>query len=727
MSSQSTKKKKKGTTRRRFLRTAGIGTGLAVGVMYFGGCGLMRRSIAGAANTVEAPFMGEKKKPLVWFEITPDNRVTLFSPKVEMGQGTFTGLAQMAADEMDIDINMLEVVHAPTSSGNIDGFSTGGSTSISSLWKPLRELAATMREMIKTEGGKLLKVGEGEVSVQNGMVTAGSKSLSFGEIVKEVKEWKVPKTPQLKSLKEYKYIGKPIPRIDLEAKVMGEPIFGMDKHMPNMLFGSVARPDQVGVVFDGADVDGVEEMPGVVKVVLEEDFVGVVANSFTEAENARKAIKAKWKVEKSWSTSDIEDIIKVGKGKPIVIQKQGRAKRILNNEDDIISAEFTSPIGAHAQIEPNGALADVQGDKVDIYISTQVVSITRDEVAKRLGIKKEDVNIQPTYLGGGFGRRLHTPNAVQAAILSKAVGKPVKCFFDRKQEFQNDTFRPPTHHVLKAKLDTDGMIKAIEHNVSSGDVMFGSVLIPRMAEPVVGADIGAWRGGMIQYKAIPNFRAISWRVKLPFATSFWRSLGLLANTFAIESFMDELAIKTGQDPVAFRLAHIQDDEAGRRLRAVIEKAADQSGYKDELLPNGHALGFAVSTDANTPCAHVVEVSVEEKKIKVHKVTCVMDPGLAINPDQVKAQCEGSIIMGLSASLFEKMEVNQNKLSPTIYGAYEMALMKHAPKEIDVVILENAETPGAVGEPPLGPIGAAIANAVFRITGERLRSLPLQLS
>ncbi|MCB0589173.1 MAG: xanthine dehydrogenase family protein molybdopterin-binding subunit, partial [Phaeodactylibacter sp.] len=334
--------------------------------------------------------------------------------------------------------------------------------------------------------------------------------------------------------------------------------------------------------------------------------------------------------------------------------------------------------------------------------------------------------IIPAYLGGGFGRRLHTPNAMQAAVLSKAVGKPVKCFFNRQEEFQNDTFRPPTHHVLRAKLGAGGLIKAIEHNVSSGDVMYGSPMVPALAEPILGADVGAWRGGMIQYRKIPNYRAVSWRVKLPFATSWWRSLGLLANTFAIESFMDELAIKAGKDPVQFRLDQIQEDEAGYRLKEVIRAAAQKAGWRDGAH-NGRAMGFAASTDANTPCAHVAEVSVEDGEIRVHKVTCAIDPGFAVNPDQVRAQCEGCIIMGLSAAMFEKMTVKDGQLTPTIYGPYKMALMKHAPKEIDVVILENADAPGAVGEPPLGPIGAAIANAVFRITGQRLREMPLQLA
>ncbi|MEQ8476148.1 molybdopterin cofactor-binding domain-containing protein [Fulvivirga sp.] len=716
---------KKKLSRRKFIvRTLLGGTGILVGAAYLGRHSL-RRALYQELNTGESPYLGSTSDPMIWFEISTENVVTLYSPKVEMGQGTFTSLAQIAADELDVDIEQIRVKHAASVSGNLDEFSTGGSTSVNSLWQPLRELAATMREMIKNEAASKMGISASELSTKSGSVTGGGKSMTYGEVVTGVEVWEIPDTPALRDIKDYKYVGKYIPRVDLEDKVYGEPIFGMDAQMPDMLYGSVVRPSLIGAKFNGADISKAEGMPGVIKVVLEDDFVGVVADSFTAAENAKLAIKAEWKTEKNWQTSDIEEMIKVGKGEAVVIQTEGDVDDYLEDEN-VISAEYFSPLGAHAQMEPNGAVAYVENDKATIIISTQVVKITRGEVAARLGLDDEQVNIIPTFLGGGFGRRLHTPNAVQAAVLSKAVGKPVKCFFNRKEEFQNDTFRPPTHHIMKAKLSDDGMITAIEHNLSSGDVMYGSALLPGLVQNVIGSDLGAWRGGMIQYGAIPNYKAISWRVKLPFATSWWRSLGLLANTFAIESFMDQLALTAGKNPVDFRLAHIQDDEAGKRLKKVIQAAAEKGSYSEEVK-NGIAKGFACSTDASTPVAHVVEVSIEGKEIKVHKVTCVIDPGFAVNPDQVKAQCEGSIIMGMSAAMFERMYVEDGALRPTIYGPYKMAMMKHAPKEIDVEIIQSSDVPGPVGEPPLGPIGAAIANAVFRLTGQRLSAMPLELA
>ena len=723
--SEEKKKKKKGWSRRKFLVRSSVGLGVVIGTGYFTRS-IWRRYLAGFANSFVMPYQGSTSSPTVWFELTADNKVTLHSSKVEMGQGTFTSLAQIAADELGADLAQMVVVHGETERGNIDSFSTGGSTSVMGLWNPLREIAATMREMIRLQAAKQLGVESAQVTIEKGVASGGGKSLTFGEIVKEVTEWEEVSTPDLKSVSEYEYVGKPIPRIDLEAKVNGAPIFGMDAELPGTLYGAVLRPHLIDSKLVSADVSEAESMPGVVKVVQEEDFIGVVANTFYEAERAKSVIKAEWSANKAWQYQDIVDSIKVGKGDPQTIQKSGSADSKLDDEG-VITAEYYSPIGAHAQIEPNGSVADVKEDSATIILSTQVVGLTRSEVADRLGMSTDKVNIKPTYLGGGFGRRLHTPHAVQAAVMSKAVGKPVKSFFSRQEEFQNDTFRPPTHHILKAKLDDDGNLVALRHDLSSGAVAKGSPLLPAIAISFMGSDLGAWRGGMIQYNGIPNYKTVAWQVELPFATSWWRSLGLLANTFAIESFLDELAIKAGKDPVQFRLDNIDtDDKAGYRLAEVIKAAADKANYTNEVV-NGRAMGFAASTDANTPCAHVAEVSVVGKEIKVHKVTCAMDPGISVNPDQVRAQCEGSIIMGMSASMFEKMDVVDNQLKPTIYGPYKMAMMRHAPKEIDVVLLQNHDAPGAVGEPPLGPIGAAVANAVFRLTGQRLREMPLQLS
>ncbi len=717
------KRRKKNVSRRKFLVRGGLGTlgVLALGTFVFRNP--IRRSVFEMAETLVPPYDGTGTEANLWFEILKDNTIVLHSSKVEMGQGTFTGLAQIAADELDVDINQIKVVHANTDSGVVDGMSTGGSLSIASLWQPLREMAATMREMIKGMAAEKMGISIGDLTTKNGVVSGGGKTLTYAEVATNVTEWKVPDTPKLRDRSSYQFVGKPISRIDLAAKVYGDPIFGMDAEMPNMLHASVIRPQHVGATMKSADISVAEKMPGVVKIVKQDNWVGIIADSYTQALTAKRAIQVDWDIPKMWTEEGIREMLQVGKGDKMICQKEGST--LDTDDSNVVTLEFSSPIGAHAQIEPNGAVAHVKDGKATIIISTQVVQITQKQVAKALGLDMENVNIIPTYLGGGFGRRLNTSHAVQAAILSKEVGRPVKYFFSRKEEFQHDSFRPPTHHIMKGKLNENGLLASLEHHYASGDVAINSVLLPGAVNTILGTDIGAARGGNIMYRNIPNHRAIQWHTTLPFATSWWRSLGLLANTFAIESFMDEMAIKAGKDPVEFRLAQLNDDEMGKRIKAVITKAAEKSGFQEKPV-NGRAMGFAACVDAGSPCAHVVEISIEEGEIKVHKVTCVLDCGIAVNPDQVKAQCEGSVIMGISAAMHEKMTLKDGQLYPTIFGPYEMALMRNAPKEIDVVLIEGADVPLPVGEPPLGPIGAAVANAVKRLTGKRLTDLPLSL-
>jgi isoquinoline 1-oxidoreductase beta subunit len=708
-------------SRRKFIVRGGLGAiGLmAVGTYVFRNS--IRRSILEMTETLVPPYSGSGMTANLWFEVTKDNTVRLYSPKVEMGQGTFTSLAQMVADEMDLSMDQVEVVSAPTASGVIDTFSTGGSLSVAQLWVPLRELAATMREMLKTEAANKLGTTPDQLTTKLGQVSNGGESLTYAEIAQGVEEWEIPDTPELRSRDTHQFIGKPIKRVDLAPKVFGDPIFGQDAALPGMVHACIIRPEHIGATLASFDASAAESMPGVLQIVDMKDWIGVVAASYPQALAAKAKIKVEWNIPKVWTEADIRDMLKVGNGEKMITQKVG--KKIAADDTDVFSMEFTSPLGAHAQMEPNGAVAHVDGDRITIIISTQVIGITQKQVAEALEVPVENVNVIPTHLGGGFGGRLNTSHAIQAAQLSRAVGKPVKYFFTRKEEFQNDTFRPPTHHIMRGKL-SQGKLEALEHHYASGDVAIGSVILPDALHTILGTDVGAMRGGNIQYDLIPNHRAVQWHTTLPFATSWWRSLGLLANTFAIESFVDEMALKAGKDPVEFRLSQISDDGTGKRLKAVIKKAGES--YNDQVS-DGRAMGFAASIDTGTPCAQVVDLSYQDGVLTLHKVICVMDCGLAVNPDQVKAQCEGAINMGISAAMHEQMTIDEGRLFPTIYGAYEMALMKHSPRDIEVILIEGVDQPLPVGEPPLGPIGAAVGNALRRITGERLTDLPMKLA
>lgn len=717
--------------RRKFLVRTGIGAGLLIGATVLGK-GPARRAIAKQVDEGTIPY-NNTFDANVWFELTPQGDLVLHSPKIEMGQGIHTALAQIAAEELETDWQRIRVVHASTSHGPIDPTSTGGSLSVPSLYEPLRELAATMREIIRTNAAKLMGVDVAALTVIDGVVQGGGKKMTFAEVAQQTKNWDTDvETPTLKPTSAFKYIGKPLARVDLTAKVKGEPMFGIDATFPDMLFGSVVRPPVFGAEYMGAEAGKAEQMPGVVKVVIEKTFAGVVARSRVEAEAAKRALKVDWKMPaKLVQQSDVDALIKVGVGDDVVIQQEGSTSS-LDQSTGIIERSYQSPLGAHSHIEPNGAAALVQNGKAVVKMSTQVANITRQEIATALGFAETDVELQPQFVGGGFGRRLQTDHAIEAALMSKAVGKPVHVFFERAEEFQNGFLRPPTHHVLKARLSATGTIEALEHQTASADVAFNAPLLGAFLKPLpvsiapalVGADFGAWRGGLIQYHGIPNYRTVAWHSSLPFRTSWWRGLGLLANTFAIESFMDELAHAAKQDPLAFRLKHLSDDERGNRLKNVLQTAADKAGW-GQPLPVGRARGIACSTDVSTPVAQVAEVELQNGQIRVRKVVCAIDPGLIINPDGVKAQTEGGIMMGLSTSLFEEIKIQDGKATPNQFGMYQMAMLKDAP-DIEVHLLSSGETPRGVGEPPIGPIGAAIANAFFALTGKRLNQLPLRV-
>jgi len=724
MSNNNQKSKQISKSRRKFLVKGGLGTIgiLAIGTVVFRNP--LRRVAFGVSDSFITPYSGTGTEANLWFEITEKNRLLIHSSKVEMGQGVFTGIAQIVADEIDFDISQIDVKAAESDTGVVDRLGTGGSLSIASLFQPLREMAATMREMVKNEAAIKLNVELEKLITSKGIISVGINSLTFAEAIKDVDKWKLPKTPKLRAIKDYKFVGKSVPRLDLEAKVTGKPIFGIDAVMEGMKYASVLRPEKIGAAIKNVNTTAAEKMPGNIIIVKQDGWIGVVADSFAEALAAKNEIEVEWYTPKEWTEDELREYIKIGNGDKMVTQKKG-SKLDDDDDGDVVTLEFTSPLGAHAQIEPNGAVASVKDGKATIILSTQVIRITQAQVADALGFAKKDVNIIPTYLGGGFGRRLNTNHAVIAAKMSREIGKPVKYFFTRKEEFQNDTFRPPTHHIVRGKLNAENKLVNFEHHYASGDVAINSALLPGVAHTFMGTDIGVMRGANIMYDAVPNIRAVQWHRTLPFATSWWRSLGLLANTFAIESFIDEMAIKAGVNAGEFRLGLLDKEAKQDRIRKVIEEVIEKSEYTEHVL-GSTAMGLAASFDAGSPCAHVVVVTVKENQIKVDKVTCVLDCGLAVNPDQVRAQCEGSINMGISASLHEAMTIKNGALYPENFGLYKMAVLKHSPKEIDVHLIQGVDQPLPVGEPPLGPIAAAIGNAVRRITGERLTDLPLEV-
>lgn len=708
-------------TRRGFLIGLGAtGAGLALGVTL--GKAPLRLFVAEQLDSDNISFTGLPDDPFAWFEITPDNRIRLYLSKVEMGQGVHTALAQIAADELEVNLEQLEVIQGGTHRGPEDSMGTAGSTSVASSFQPLRQAAATLREMLRQRAADLWGMTATALLARAaGIETAdGSQRLTYGELVAGQTEWELPEAAApLKPTADFRYIGQPVPRVDLPAKIAGSAIYGYDLRQPDMLYGAAVHPPTIEGVMRSARAGNAGSLPGVVQVVIEDDFAGVVAQTRYQAWAGAAAIEVEWDEGKLWQQAELDALVAVGARGGVTIQKEGSAERYLRDRRDL-TAEYRSPFAVHAQLEPPAALADVKADSARIWASTQAPATIQSELAPILKMDAAQIEVIPTYLGGGFGRKLNIEAAVEAARLSQAVGRPVHVGWTRAEEMRGGYFRPPTHSRLSARLD-NGRITALQHKQASGDVAFA--FLPGIAAAAMGADFGAWRGARIPYAGIPHRHTAAWRIKLPVRTGWWRGLGLLANTFALESFMDELAHAAGSDPLQFRFDHLGADPLSQRARAALQLAAAKAGW-GAPLPVGRARGIAWSVDVGTVVAQVAELSVDHAsgKIRVERVVAAMDPGLVVNPNGAAAQVEGSIIMGVGSTLIEEMTIKDGVIEPTNFDRYPLLTIADSPV-IEVHLLESDGVPRGVGEPPLGPVAAAIANAFFALTGARLRRLP----
>jgi isoquinoline 1-oxidoreductase beta subunit len=712
-------------SRRGFLIGTGIvGGGLALGASL--GLPALRLFIADALDGGGGPPGSISSDPQLWFAIDPDGQVTMAMPKVEMGQGIHTAIAQIGAEELGIAWEQVRVVQSSSIGPVRDPSGTSASNSVVSLYNPLRETAATMREMLRREAAARLGVAPAALAWAPGaffVTAAPEQRLGYGEIVAGAGEWEVPEeAPVLTSPADFRLIGKSMPRVDLADKIAGTAVYGYDVRVEGMAYGVVARPPSLGARLRRAGPGTAAEQPGVLAVVAEEGFAGIVATSRALAFQALSAMELEWDETEPLQQEQIDAAVTVGRNSPVAIQQVGNAGSVLD-AGQVIEAAYRTPLAAHASLEPQAALVDVRPDRVIALVSTQSPVTVAGDIARALGRDASEVEVTPAYLGAGLGRKLNVEVAIEAARLSAAAGVPVHVGWTRTEEFREGYLRPPTHSVLRASLDADGQIQAIEHRQASGDVLFS--LIPAPLQFLFGADFGAWRGARISY-AIPNILTSAERVKLPIRTGAWRGLGLLANVFAVESFIDELAHTAGIDPLAFRLRHYGDAELGPRFRAVLEDVAARSNWGTPA-PAGRARGIACCVDAGTVVAHVAEVSLSDTgQIRVHKVWAAVDPGLVINPDGAIAQSEGNIIMGLSATLLERITVRDGKIEATNFNRYPLLTIRDAP-DVEVVLISSGDQPFGMGEPPMGPIAAAVANAVFALTGRRLRELPLSLS
>ena len=716
-------------SRRGFLIGLGAaGAGLAVGA-YFGKPALnlfMAESLAAGEHAGNS-FMQLADDPPLWLEVLPDSRIRLSLVKVEMGQGVHTSIAQIAVEELGIGWGDLVVQQADTSSDLVDSFGTGGSFSVASSYGPLRRAAAGMRSLLQREAASALKQAAGALRVDGrGFAVADDpgRRVDFHALVTAITDWELPAEDQLslKSVDEFTVIGQSVARIDIPDKVTGKAIYGYDMRLPDMRYGAVVRPPTLEAKLRSASAGEAEQIEGVEQFVIdvESGFAGVVAKTRGAAWSAVKAMQTEWDEGHLWQQEEIEALIEPEGSGGITVQREGNAARALS-QGSPITATYRSPFAVQTPLEAPAALADVRGDQVRVWVSTQFQERAKGQIAAALGVDVDTVRVTPTYLGGGFGSKLDTRVAIEAARLSRAAGAPVHVGWDRAEALRHGYLRPPTKNILTGALDDNGRVAAIEHRQGSSDVAFS--FMPDFMELVMGADFGATIGARINYD-VPNRTVTAWRKTLPVWTGWWRGLGLFPNTFAVESFVDELAAAAGADPLRFRLEHLPDSPSGERMRAVLEAVAELSGWGTPLAA-GRARGVACLI-SNTMVAEVAEVSVDETsgKITVHDVACAVDCGLVVNGDGAKAQIEGNVMWGVGSTLIEQAYVKDGRLDLNNFETYPLLTMGEAPDVRSVLVNTGGETPYGMGEPPIAPVGAAIANAFAAATGRRIRTLPM---
>jgi isoquinoline 1-oxidoreductase beta subunit len=663
--------------------------------------------------------------PNVWVKIGSDNTVTIISARSEMGQGVYTAMPTLVAEELEVDLKKIKVEIAPAAEPYINtmlgGQITGGSTSVAEGYDKLRTAGAQARTMLVAAAAQEWGVDASACRAQDGTVQGpGGKSATYGELAEAASKLPVPKDVKLKEHKDSRYVGKPVNRLDTPGKIDGTAEFGIDVKLPGMLYASLAQCPVIGgkpVSFDAAKA---KAMPGVKHVVQITDGVAVVADTWWRAKVARDALVITWDegAGRSLSSASIATALKAAAAKPgAAFKKQGDVDAGLKAAAKTLQAEYELPFLAHAAMEPMNFTADVRQDSCLVYGPTQFQQLAAGVAAQASGLKPEQVTVRTTFLGGGFGRRIDVDFIGQAVEISKAVGVPVKLVWTREDDITHDFYRPTSYHQLAGGLDAQGRPVALKFHLTSPSVT------SRLFPPVVkeGVDPFMTEAAVVPYD-IPNQLADVVIHDTGVRVGYWRSVSHALNSFAYESFMDEMASAAGKDPYQFRLALLDKQP---RLKHVLQLAAEKSGWGTPP-PAGRFRGIGLMEGYGTAMAQVAEVSVSGNKVRVHRVVVAADLGKVINPNIVRQQLEGSIIYGLGAVLYGEITLKDGRVQQSNFHDYPVVRMPESPK-IEMHIVDSNEKPAGIGEPGTALVGPTVANAVFAATGKRLRKLPLRLA
>jgi isoquinoline 1-oxidoreductase beta subunit len=688
--------------RREFLELTGaIGAGLLLA------CRVGRNEAPRAAGELNA-----------WIHVGTDGAVTLYVSESEMGQGVLTSLSQILADELEADWRTVRAVHAPADRTRYGYQGTGGSTSVREGYDTLRQAGAGGRQLLVAAAAATWGVPARECRAEQGVVLheASGRRAGYGELAERASALPAPRNPQVKDPKAFRYIGKPMKRLDSLEKVTGRAVFGIDVKVPEMLVAVVAHPPVFGGAVRRFDATRARQVSGVRDVVEIPSGFAVIADHFWAARAGRAALDVEWddKGAGALSSDTIAALLREICPKGVTARHEGDAEAALAGATKRVEAVFEAPYLAHATMEPMTCAAHVRPDGCDVWVGTQTPTGCQDAAAQITGLKPEQVTVHPQYLGGGFGRRSQTDYVEEAVHVAKAVGKPVKLIWTREDDTRAGRFRPIAYNELSAGLDAEGWPVAWVHRIASAS-------IPAQPGPPAGeVDEAATMGAADLPYQVRNLHVTWARPDLPVTTWWWRSVGSSQNAYVTECFLDELAAAAGKDPLEYR-RHLLAGHP-RHLR-VVEAAAEQAGW-GKPLPAGRARGIAVHGSFGSFVAQVAEVSLrEDRTVQVHRVVCAVDCGNVINPDTIEAQMESGIIFGLSAALYGQITLANGQVEQTNYHNYPVVRMKDAPA-IEVHIVTSGDALGGIGEVGLPPIAPAVCNAVLALTGKPVRRLPI---
>ena len=706
-----------GLSRRSFLQAgAAAGGGL-----------MLSLSLPFASGDAEAAD-AEGFAPNAFIRIEGDGQIVLTMPYVEMGQGTYTSIPMLIAEELEVDLKQVRLEHAPPNEklyGNplLGGLqATGNSNAVRAAWEPLRQAGAIARTMLVSVAAKRWNVDPASCNAQGGEVLhqATARSIKYGELAAEAARMPVPESVALKRPEDFKLIGTPAKRLDTPAKVDGTAVYGIDVRPPGVKIATLAQSPVFGGRVKSVDDAAAKAVKGVRQIVRLDDAVAVVADHMGAAKKGLEALVIEWD-DGPHARLNTEEIVaeleEATLNSGAVAQNIGDAVKAMESAVTKVEATYQVPFLAHAAMEPMNCTVHVREDSCEVWVGSQVVARAQAAAAEVTGLPLDKVVVHNHLIGGGFGRRLEIDGVTRAVQIAKHVEGPVKVVWTREEDIQHDMYRPTFFDRISAGLDEKGMPVAWNNRFA------GSSIIARWGPPFFnnGLDPDTTEGAINLAYALPNMHVEYLRVEPPgIPTAFWRSVGPSHNVFVTESFMDELAAAAKQDPVAYRLALL---EGAPRAKAVLELAAEKAGW-GQPLPPGVGRGVSLQFVFATYLAQVAEVEVsKEGAVRVRRVVCAVDCGTVVNPDTVQAQIQSAIMFGITAALYGEITLKDGRVEQANFDTYQLLRMDEAPA-IEVHIVQSFEPPGGMGEAGTSAIVPAVTNAIFAATGKRLRKLPI---